>query len=243
MGSIRNLTWICLALMLTCKKDDAKDQEIAALRAQLAAKSDPPPPSSLGAVRPVVAPAIVPTPAAPPPEEDTPVKRLVNVSTLAAALQITLPLMEDTINKQSDGTIALSIWSTQHLKWSDVGVPRNETSIRLILKDSDAARGKRMCLPGMVVQIHKERGIERLYTGIFGAYYGQGFISYAAVGDTGELVDQSPARFCGIVTGRYTYGNAAGGTTHAVSMVGMFDLPGNNPQKKHRRASSDEDEE
>ena len=36
-----------------------------------------------------------------------------------------------------------------------------------------------------------------------------------------------PARFCGIATGRDTYANTGGGTTHAVRVVGMFDLPEN----------------
>jgi len=46
-----------------------------------------------------------------------------------------------------------------------------------------------------------------------------GVIRFVAVGDTGALVANSTARFCGIVTGRFTYLNAIGGTTHAVRLV------------------------
>ena len=52
-------------------------------------------------------------------------------------------------------------------------------------------------------------------------------IHYLAAGDTGTLVDGDRARFCGVTTGRYSYSNAGGGTTHAVQLIGMFDLPSN----------------
>ena len=47
------------------------------------------------------------------------------------------------------------------------------------------------------------------------------------VGTSGDLVANSQARMCGVVTGRYQYSNSAGGTGHALSIVGMFDLPQN----------------
>lgn len=53
---------------------------------------------------------------------------------------------------------------------------------------------------------------------------------FAAVASTGELVAQSSANFCGVTTGKYSYSNSGGGTTHAVFLVGMFDLPENKPQ-------------
>ncbi len=242
---MRKLLYLALAscqIALAGCKDDAKDKEIAALRAQLA-KGQP----SLGAAK--VDPAVAPVaPVAPAAAEDTGgdqvspfVQRLAKAQTLAEAIQATVPLMEDTINKPSEGTGLLALWSSKHLQWADVGVAKNETTTKLILKDSDAARGKRMCVAGDIIQIAKERGTDRVYSGLLGGYYGQGIISYIAIGDTGELVENSAARFCGVVTGRFTYGNAGGGTTHAVSMVGMFDLPGNNPQKKKPRRATDDD--
>lgn len=35
-----------------------------------------------------------------------------------------------------------------------------------------------------------------------------------------------------VVTGNYDYSNSAGGTGHAVDLVGMFDLPENKPKKQ-----------
>lgn len=52
-------------------------------------------------------------------------------------------------------------------------------------------------------------------------------IRFVAVGSSGELVENSSARFCGFVMGLNSYSNAVGGTTHGVSVVGMFDLPEN----------------
>jgi hypothetical protein len=52
-------------------------------------------------------------------------------------------------------------------------------------------------------------------------------VRFYAVGSSGDLVQNRPARFCGAVAGRYSYDNAAGGSTHAVAVVGLFDLPEN----------------
>jgi hypothetical protein len=52
-------------------------------------------------------------------------------------------------------------------------------------------------------------------------------IKFVAAGSTGQLVAQSRARFCGATTGKYSYSNSGGGTSHAVQMVGMFRVPEN----------------
>lgn len=46
-------------------------------------------------------------------------------------------------------------------------------------------------------------------------------------GDTGDLVQNSAARICGIVTGVSDYANTGGGQTPSVTIVGLFDLPAN----------------
>lgn len=48
-----------------------------------------------------------------------------------------------------------------------------------------------------------------------------------AVESSGELVEGSNATLCGIVIGKLGYDNAAGGTTRAPYLFGMFDLPEN----------------
>lgn len=166
-----------------------------------------------------------------PPPQPTLADRLAEAATLSDALAITLPEMKDTTDDTSLGALGLSMWSASHLRFADVAVRHNETSAKLILKDSDRERGKRMCARGVIVQIEKvDIGDASIFNGLLMKYSGT-VISFLAAGDTGDLVENSRARFCGISTGRYTYSNSGGGTTHAIQLVGMFDLPAN------RRAS------
>lgn len=215
--------------------------EVAALRAQVGAApvAAPAPPSpSLGAVQ--VRPAVADEAQPEEPKGPSLPDRMLAAETLAEAMRLALPLMGDTTDKASDGAMLLSLWAMKHMRWSDVGVPKNETSTARIHKDSDAERGKRLCVGGDIVQIQRERGTP-LYSGLLSGYYGAGIINFFALGSTGDLVGDSAARFCGIATGRFTYSNTGGGTTHAITMVGMFDLPENNPARKRRRASSDDE--
>lgn len=52
-----------------------------------------------------------------------------------------------------------------------------------------------------------------------------------SVSSTGRLVEDSRARLCGFVTGKYSYSNSGGGSSHAVQLVGMFKLPENTGPK------------
>ena len=69
-------------------------------------------------------------------------------------------------------------------------------------------------------------GTPKVFTGGLIDNSGQ-IYRFIAVKSTGEIVKGSTAKFCGIVTGRLMFSNSVGGTTHAVSLVGMFDLPEN----------------
>lgn len=48
-----------------------------------------------------------------------------------------------------------------------------------------------------------------------------------ALGSNRGIDQGSRARFCGIVIGRYSYRSSGGGTTHAVQLVGAFDIAEN----------------
>lgn len=163
-----------------------------------------------------------PPPAPPPPTFD---ELLAKTETVPAALKLLGPKLEDETEKLSPGTAFLSVWAANRLKWSELqALP--ETKRPLVMKDSVAERGKRICTSGMIVEITADRsaGVP-IYEGAMTS--GPGIVRFVAVGSTGELVERSAARFCGIVTGRYSYSNAGGGVTHAVRAVGMFDLPEN----------------
>ncbi len=172
-------------------------------------------------------------PPAPPPRE-TPRDLIQKVQSFSAAVEMVKPDMADTHDEHSGGTLLLTVWAASHLRWEDVGVTKNETSFALVKKDSDEARGKRMCASGTLIQISKQDfgdlGGNKIYGGLLLTRSGD-ILSFFAAGSTGSLVERNKARFCGVVTGTYDYSNSAGGVGHAVATVGMFDLPENNGAK------------
>jgi hypothetical protein len=162
----------------------------------------------------------------PAPVGDT-VARLTKVTGMGQAVALCKPYMKDTVDAPSEGSLALGIWAAKHMKWANVSVARNETFFALAMKDSEEARGKRMCVSGTVAQITVERTeFGKFNTGLLVSPE-RDIYSFINVGSSGELVSNSPARMCGVITGRYQYANAVGGTSFALSIVGMFDLPQN----------------
>jgi len=118
------------------------------------------------------------------------------------------------------------MWAIERLRWSELqALP--ETTVAKAKKDSDAERGKRLCMSGTIVEIATEKvDTKKIYNGrLFDV--AMSVITFHAVGSSGELVEHSTARFCGVFTGVNAYPNSGGGTTHAVRAVGMFDLPEN----------------
>ncbi len=142
-------------------------------------------------------------------------------------MEIAGPEMADTTDELGTGALLLTAWSSTRMRWADVSVAKSETSFALVHKDSDAARGKRMCVRGSLIQISKESvGSSAVFIGLLMSGYTD-LVHFVAVGGTGELVERSRTRLCGVVTGTYDYANSGGGTGHAINVVGMFDLPEN----------------
>ncbi len=159
------------------------------------------------------------------------IDRLLAKTTLGDAIELVKPNMTDTDDETSAGGVLLGLWAAKHMKWSDVGVAKNETSAALVRKDSDASRGKRMCVRGQIIQIRKDKaGDATLFSGLMLSGYSE-ITSFIAAGSTGALVQHSGARLCGVVTGTYDYSNSNGGKGHAIAIVGMFDLPENRSPK------------
>lgn len=179
-------------------------------------------------------PAVRTSEEAPPPAPDaepSKLELLMAKASLAEAIEAVKGDMTDTDDEPSRGAVFLALWATKHLAWSDVAVAQNETSFALVRKDSDAARGKRMCVRGQLIQIRKETvGAATLFDGLMLINYSD-IVKFVVVGSTGDLVQQSRARLCGVVTGTYDYANSGGGKGHAISVVGMFDLPANRAPK------------
>lgn len=149
-----------------------------------------------------------------------------DIKTLADAIASARGEMADTQETFSDGAQDLVLWAQDRLEWKDLAaVP--VTKAALVMKDSDEQFGKRICASGMIVEISAVDIAGKAYVGeIVNEDSGNTF-RFIALRSTGDIVQQSDARFCGIVTGKVDYANSMGGETHAIQLVGMFDLPEN----------------
>ena len=174
---------------------------------------------------------VVIVPSAPLPEPEPPKESIFDKvkkeTTLEGALILSKPLMTDTHNEHSPGETVLTVWALQHMKWADVGVVKDETTFKLVKKDSDEEKGKRLCATGRLIQISVEKtNLGKVYSGLL-ITNSRDIYSFSNVGSSGSLVEEDRVRTCGIVIGNYSYSNSGGGTGHTVQLVGMFDLPEN----------------
>lgn len=210
---------LALVLVLTQMRREPKAVDAAEDEPRVETRTRP---ASATAVTSAVA-SSTPKPAPPPPTA-SPMDTFLAIRDASAALKAA-----DAQDSQGDtdvGAIKFALWSSKNLTWKDVGVTTDETSAARVMKDSEAERGKRACWSGSIIEIAVDRSAGRpLYVG--GLHSGANIIRFVAVRSTGDLVGRSPARICGYVTGRQSYSNSGGGTTHAVFVVGMFDLPEN----------------
>lgn len=177
-------------------------------------------------------PAPTVTPIAPEPaaKAPSPVEQVVGLSRFADVLEIARGHMADTTDGPSYGSLLVAVWLGKRGAWSDVDTQRDETSIGKVKKDSDAERGKRMCVSGSIVQIAKDARVPGAFFGnlMTGSFNVVNFVSF---GSTGELVEHSHVRFCGVVAGNYAFANVSGGETQSVQMAGVFDLPENRARR------------
>jgi hypothetical protein len=155
------------------------------------------------------------------------------VDKLELAVSVALPLMTDTHDEDSAGAGLLAAWSAEHAKWSDFSLPgtRLETTFDEMQKDPDKGRGKRTCVSGEIIEIHATKlGAEGGDTGLLmGA--GMRLVRFLSVGSSEGIVRDSRTSFCGVAIGQYDYANSAGGTGHAVEIVGMFKIAQNTRAK------------
>lgn len=166
----------------------------------------------------------------PPPAK--PKVTIADMTTVPAAItQIVDVAGQQTVGEHSAATVIFTGWALDRLEWSAVNVATDETSYALAQKNIDSARGKRLCISGSVIEIHEDKTPQgSLTTGLIMSSAGNIF-SFDGVGSSGQIVEQSWARFCGVVIDKYDYSNSAGGTGHAIDVVGMFDLPENRSRK------------
>lgn len=157
-----------------------------------------------------------------------PAPDITALRTVAEAFAMAKPVDVSVMDEKLDrGTVAFVAWALKKMRWGDVGAQASATSFAKAMKDTDAERGKPLCARGRIVQIGAQQSdAGKFFEGVMGSGPSDP-VSFMAVGSTGEIVAGRAARFCGVITGRYSFGNTAGGVTHSLRLVGMFDLPEN----------------
>lgn len=170
--------------------------------------------------------ATTPEAPAPAPAPPTPLERMAKAATLREAVGITRPLMADVRGEDiSQGAALLAVWwARRPALWSELTAMPDSKRAE-IMKDPDAYRGQRICMTGTVSQIFRDKSSSTsapVYMGVL--YHNGGFARFIAVQSTQGVVENTPARFCGIAIGLQSYDNVNKGTTHAIQAVGLFDI-------------------
>lgn len=206
---------LLLATGISCDDGEAKDAEIERLKAELAQQQKAPPSEPTNAPRPASAPI--------PKPEPTAEERMLSTASFADAVSLARPLMGEGQDEHSAGTLLMAIWAAERMKWTDIFVKKNETSVAHVMKDPEAEYGKRVCARGRIIEIRKMPDAD-LFQGLL---MGNNVVHFFAAGSTGALVAGKSANYCAVITGLFHYSNSGGGTTHAVDTVGMFELKEN----------------
>lgn len=152
---------------------------------------------------------------------------LKNLPTLSAAIAATrLKMEERNDGMPSMGAVQLAIWGHDKMRWTDIqALPATKWAV--VKKDPEVVRGQRICTSGSIIEIQTDRSTGNpLFIGGMGDEAGN-IYRFVAVGSSGDLVAESNARFCGVVTNAVSYPNSMGGIGHAIQLVGLFDLPAN----------------
>lgn len=157
-------------------------------------------------------------------------ERILEYENPVDALVFARARMGDTTDGPSVGALLFALWLHANGKWEYFEPKRDETSVGKVKKDALSELGRRMCARGRVIQIKREpmAGASFFFGNL--ATEAGNIINFVAVGSTGEIVEDSRARFCGFVAGNYYFENVSGGQTQSVQMVGAFDLPENREQ-------------
>lgn len=158
-------------------------------------------------------------------------RAIMNAPNLNAVLKL-VKLGDMQVGDDFDpGVVQLGAWAMQHLKWGDVVpviVPPPWEEIR---KNPDRARGKLACWSGSIIEIRESvsNDVPIQEGGIMTA--GAKVVRFMGFFDSTGVVQGSTARFCGVITGLQSYENSAGGSTHSVFTLGMFDTPKNRSER------------
>jgi hypothetical protein len=121
--------------------------------------------------------------------------------------------------------IMVLAWSLARLKWLDIYAPENETSWGKVAQNPKGEFGKRLCVEGIIrsMVLRKEHG-SAYYHGLLYPNLSLDGYYFLALGNSGNYVPGSTARFCGVAVGITEGTNGYSMPMTAVAMTGFFDL-------------------
>lgn len=184
------------------------------------------------------APSAAVEPVAPPAPRAPTLNERLRSADLVQAVELLKPsFTPQHVGQNPDtGSEALAVWASIRLTWDQL-TPLEPTSYAKAKKDPALELGRRICIVnGHVVQILADRSMGiPVYRGLLSYESVMSLLSFVAVGSTGDIVEQSRASFCGVVTGAWEFPNLAGGATQTVHVVGMFNLPENHGLSAEQR--------
>lgn len=178
---------------------------------------------------PLPAVTVAAPPQAPKPQAPSLSEKLAAAENLREAVALTKPLFADVQGEDvNPGAALLAMWwAHRSTLWNEL-IAMPDTRRAEVMKDPEPYRGQRICMTGSVTQIFRDKSTPAsapVYMGVL--YHNGGFVRFLAARSTAAVVEDTPARFCGIVVGLQSYPNVSGGTTHAIQVVGLFDIPAN----------------
>lgn len=153
-----------------------------------------------------------------------PSEEVMTKTTLAEAVAFVRPHCADAKETLSPGSILLTLWAKDYLTAPALDrLP--STTYKAVQRDSEEERGKKICTTGKVVQIRRDRaelwGTKKVWEGVI-MLPSLDALHFIAVGEVADITEGTTATYCGVVIGRYSYGNTRGGTALAVTTVGLF---------------------
>lgn len=159
-------------------------------------------------------------------EQEILVDNVMSAKTIEESLKLTVPFMGGAKHDEfSEGHNLFVLWaeknySVKNLSEIEFQVSKNETSVGFIKKNPEKESGKKICVNGKIIQIKEMKNLSKglIWEPRGGLYY------FIGLNDSGDLTDKSSAKFCGYVTGTYDYKDSVGGTGHAISLVGMWQI-------------------
>lgn len=143
-------------------------------------------------------------------------------ASIEEAILRTKRYMYDQFDEVDAGSLMLATWLAVNGHLADVKVKKNQVSFAQAVKDVDGTRGFRVCVRGTVTTSMKDPLVAGASRG-FMTTDSFGEVAFIAAGKA--VPGGFEGRFCGVVTGIYSYQPDGTNLRRSTKIVGFFDLP------------------